>query len=224
MRLLVVEDEKDMNRIIVKKLETDGYSVDYCYDGESAVDYLMTEEYDGVILDIMIPKLDGFEVLKKVRRAGIQIPALYLSARDQTSDIVNGLDIGADDYMVKPFVFAELLARIRVMMRNTIDIHENVYRCGDLVVDCNTHVVNRNNIEIALSPKEFAILVYLIRNKNIVLTREQIESNIWRFDYNGSSNVVDVYIRYLRKKIDENYEYKMIQTIRGAGYMIRCEE
>lgn len=224
MRLLVVEDEKDMNRIIVKKLETDGYSVDYCYDGESAVDYLMTEEYDGVILDIMIPKLDGFEVLKKVRRAGIQIPALYLSARDQTSDIVNGLDIGADDYMVKPFVFAELLARIRVMTRNTIDIHENVYRCGDLVVDCNTHVVNRNNIEIALSPKEFAILVYLIRNKNIVLTREQIESNIWRFDYNGSSNVVDVYIRYLRKKIDENYEYKMIQTIRGAGYMIRCEE
>ena len=224
MRLLVVEDEKDMNRIIVKKLETEGYSVDYCYDGQSAVDYLMTEEYDGVILDVMIPKLDGFEVLKKVRRAGIQIPALYLSARDQTSDIVNGLDIGADDYMVKPFVFAELLARIRVMTRNTIDIHENVYRCGDLVVDCNTHVVNRNNIEIALSPKEFAILVYLIRNKNIVLTREQIESNIWRFDYNGSSNVVDVYIRYLRKKIDENYEYKMIQTIRGAGYMIRCEE
>lgn len=224
MRLLVVEDEKDMNRIIVKKLETEGYSVDYCYDGQSAVDYLMTEEYDGVILDIMLPKLDGFEVLKKVRRAGIQIPALYLSARDQTSDIVNGLDIGADDYMVKPFVFAELLARIRVMTRNTIDIHENVYRCGDLVVDCNTHVVTRNGMEIALSPKEFAILVYLIRNKNIVLTREQIESNIWRFDYNGSSNVVDVYIRYLRKKIDENYEYKMIQTIRGAGYMIRCEE
>jgi DNA-binding response OmpR family regulator len=224
MRLLVVEDEKDLNHIIVKKLEAEGYSVDYCYDGESAVDYLLAEEYDGVILDIMLPKLDGFQVLKKVRRAGVQVPALYLSARDQTSDIVNGLDIGADDYMVKPFVFAELLARIRVMTRKTTDIHENVYRCGDLVVDCNTHVVYRANIQIGLSPKEFSILVYLIRNKNIVVTREQIESNIWRFDYNGSSNVVDVYIRYLRKKIDEGCEHKMIHTIRGAGYMIKCEE
>lgn len=224
MRLLVVEDEKDLNHIIVKKLETEGYSVDFCYDGESAVDYLLAEEYDGVILDIMIPKLDGFQVLKKIRRAGIQVPALYLSARDQTSDIVNGLDIGADDYMVKPFVFEELLARIRVMTRNTTDIHENVYRCGDLMVDCNAHTVYRENEEIGLSPKEFSILVYLIRNKNIVVTREQIESNIWRFDYNGSSNVIDVYIRYLRKKIDDGYKNKMIHTIRGAGYMIKCEE
>ncbi len=224
MRLLVVEDEKDMNHIIVRKLEAEGYSVDSCYDGHSAVDYLTTEEYDGAILDIMLPGLDGFEVLRKVRRAGVQIPALFLTARDNTSDIVTGLDIGADDYMVKPFVLAELLARIRVMTRNTIDIHENVYRCGDLTVDCNTHVVKRGDTEITLSPKEFSILVYLMRNKNIVVTREQIESNIWRFDHNGSSNVIDVYIRYLRKKIDEDYDCKMIQTIRGAGYMLKCEE
>lgn len=224
MRLLVVEDEKDMNRILQKKLTDEGYSIDTCFDGLTAVDYLTAETYDGVILDIMIPGMNGFEVLKTVRAKGIQVPVLFLSARDETRDIVSGLEIGADDYMVKPFVFAELLARIKVMTRRTIEVHENVYRCGELEVNCNTHMVKRREKEMELSPKEFSILEYLIRNKNLVLTREQIASNIWNLDYSGNSNVVDVYIRYLRRKIDDEFDTKMIQTIRGAGYMLTCEE
>ncbi len=224
MRLLVVEDEKDMNHILVSKLEKEGYNVDYCFDGDAAIDYLTLADYDGVILDIMLPGLDGFQVLKKLRAAGKQTPVLFLSARGGTEDIVRGLDTGADDYIVKPFVFKELLARIKVMTRRKPEIQENVYRCGDLTVDYNTHEVTRNGISITLSPKEFAVLLYLVRNKNIIVTREQIESNIWKLQSEGSSNLVDVYIRYLRRKIDEDFEEKMICTIRGTGYMLKCEE
>lgn len=224
MRLLVVEDEKDMNHILVSKLEKEGYNVDYCFDGDAAIDYLTLADYDGVILDIMLPGLDGFQVLKKLRAAGKQTPVLFLSARGDTEDIVRGLDTGADDYIVKPFVFKELLARIKVMTRRKPEIQENVYRCGDLTVDYNTHEVTRNGISITLSPKEFAVLLYLVRNKNIIVTREQIESNIWKLQSGGSSNLVDVYIRYLRRKIDEDFEEKMICTIRGTGYMLKCEE
>ena len=209
MRLLVVEDEKDMNHILVSKLEKEGYNVDYCFDGDAAIDYLTLADYDGVILDIMLPGLDGFQVLKKLRAAGKQTPVLFLSARGDTEDIVRGLDTGADDYIVKPFVFKELLARIKVMTRRKPEIQENVYRCGDLTVDYNTHEVTRNGISITLSPKEFAVLLYLVRNKNIIVTREQIESNIWKLQSEGSSNLVDVYIRYLRRKIDEDFEEKM---------------
>ena len=224
MRLLVVEDEKDMNHILVSKLEKEGYNVDYCFDGDAAIDYLTLADYDGVILDIMLPGLDGFQVLKKLRAAGKRTPVLFLSARGDTEDIVRGLDTGADDYIVKPFVFKELLARIKVMTRRKPEIQENVYRCGDLTVDYNTHEVTRNGISITLSPKEFAVLLYLVRNKNIIVTREQIESNIWKLQSEGSSNLVDVYIRYLRRKIDEDFEEKMICTIRGTGYMLKCEE
>lgn len=224
MRLLVVEDEKDMNHILVSKLEKEGYNVDYCFDGDAAIDYLTLADYDGVILDIMLPGLDGFQVLKKLRAAGKQTPVLFLSARGDTEDIVRGLDTGADDYIVKPFVFKELLARIKVMTRRKPEIQENVYRCGDLTVDYNTHEVTRNGISITLSPKEFAVLLYLVRNKNIIVTREQIESNIWKLQSEVSSNLVDVYIRYLRRKIDEDFEEKMICTIRGTGYMLKCEE
>lgn len=224
MRLLVVEDEKDMNHILVSKLEKEGYNVDYCFDGDAAIDYLTLADYDGVILDIMLPGLDGFQVLKKLRAAGKQTPVLFLSARGDTEDIVRGLDTGADDYIVKPFVFKELLARIKVMTRRKPEIQENVYRCGDLTVDYNIHEVTRNGISITLSPKEFAVLLYLVRNKNIIVTREQIESNIWKLQSEGSSNLVDVYIRYLRRKIDEDFEEKMICTIRGTGYMLKCEE
>ena len=206
MRLLVVEDEKDMNHILVSKLEKEGYNVDYCFDGDAAIDYLTLADYDGVILDIMLPGLDGFQVLKKLRAAGKQTPVLFLSARGDTEDIVRGLDTGADDYIVKPFVFKELLARIKVMTRRKPEIQENVYRCGDLTVDYNTHEVTRNGISITLSPKEFAVLLYLVRNKNIIVTREQIESNIWKLQSEGSSNLVDVYIRYLRRKIDDDFE------------------
>lgn len=224
MRLLVVEDEKDLNRILVKELEAEGYLVDSCYDGESAFDYLCMAEYDGAILDIMVPGMDGFTVLKKVRRRGITTPILFLSAKSDINDIVTGLDLGADDYMVKPFEFKELLARIRMITRKKVNVHENLYSCGDLVVDCNNCSVKRAGKPIELSPKEYSVLLYLIRNQNIVVTREQIEANIWNFDRYSSSNLVDVYIRYLRKKVDDGFEFKMIQTIRGVGYILKGEE
>lgn len=221
MRILVVEDEKDMNRIIVKRLEAEGYCVDACYDGESAYDYLCMTEYDGAVLDVMIPKMDGFTVLKKVRDRGISTPILFLTARSKVDDIVLGLDSGADDYMVKPFEFQELLARIRMITRKKADVHQNIYCCGKLTVDCNKCTVKREEKLIELSPKEFSVLLYLIRNQNIVVSREQIEANIWDFDREGSSNLVDVYIRYLRKKIDDGFDSKMIQTIRGVGYILK---
>ncbi len=224
MRLLVVEDERDMNRIIVKELESEGYCVDSCYDGESAYDYLCMAEYDGVILDIMVPKMDGFTILKKVRSKGIMTPILFLSAKSDVDDIVRGLDLGADDYMVKPFEFKELLARVRMITRKKVDVKENIYTCGGLVIDCNTCSVKRDDKPIELSSKEYAVLLYLVRNKNVVVTREQIESNIWSIDRYGSSNLVDVYIRYLRKKIDDGFDFKMIQTIRGVGYILKESE
>lgn len=224
MRILVVEDERDMNRIITKELESEGYLVDSCYDGESALDYLCMAEYDGAILDIMIPKMDGFTILKKARSRGVTTPILFLSAKSDVNDIVRGLDLGADDYMVKPFEFKELLARIRMITRKKVDAHENVYSCGGLTVDCNDCTVKRDGKVIELSPKEYSVLLYLIRNQNIVVTREQIEANIWNFDRDGSSNLVDVYIRYLRKKIDEGFDFKMIRTIRGVGYLLKGSE
>ena len=221
MRLLVVEDEKDMNRILVKELESEGYLVDSCYDGESAFDYLCMAEYDGAILDIMIPGMDGFAIVKKIRSKGISTPILFLSAKSDVNDIVLGLDLGADDYMVKPFKFKELLARIRMIIRKKADVHENIYRCGSLVLDCNDCTVKREGKSIELSPKEYSVLLYLIRNQNIVVTREQIETNIWDFERDSTSNLIDVYIRYLRKKIDDGFEFKMIQTIRGVGYVLK---
>lgn len=224
MRLLVVEDEKDLNSIIVKNLEAEGYIVDSCYDGEDAVIYMTTIDYDAVILDVMIPKMSGFEVLKKVREMKIETPVLFLTARDHVDDIVFGLNIGADDYMVKPFSFDELMARLRVIVRRKPEVRENIYTCGDLILNVNTRQVTRQGREISLSPKEYAILECLICNKNIVLTRAQIESNIWDMDYSGESNVIDVYIRYLRKKIDDDFDEKLIQTVRGVGYMLKCNE
>lgn len=224
MRILVVEDEKDMNRILVKGLEAEGYCVDSCYEGECAYDYLCMEEYDGAILDVMIPKMDGFTVLKKIRERGIYTPVLFLTAKSDVNDIVKGLDYGADDYMVKPFEFKELLARVRMITRKKVDTHENRYRCGDLVVDCNDCSVKRGEKVIELSPKEYSVLLYLIRNQNIVVTREQIEANIWDFERDNTSNLIDVYIRYLRKKIDEGFEFKMIQTVRGVGYILKGTE
>ena len=170
MRLLVVEDEKDMNQIIVKSLMTEGYNVESCYDGRTAVDYLLSENYDGAILDVMLPELDGFEILKRIRKAGVQTPVLFLTARDETEDIVNGLNHGANDYIVKPFVLAEFLARVKVLTRGRAEVNENIYWCGDLKVDCNTHKVERQGIPIQLSPKEFWVLLYLVRNKNIIVT------------------------------------------------------
>lgn len=223
MRLLVVEDEKDLNRVIAKRLESEGYSVDRCYDGEEALEYIGVGEFDAIIMDIMMPKLSGIEVLKHLRAEKNTTPVLLLTAKDSVSDRVNGLDNGADDYLVKPFAFDELLARIRVMTRKLSGNTTNVFEAADLTLDINAHTVKRGENEISLSAKEFDILEYLIRNKGIVLSREKIENHVWNFDYEGGTNVIDVYIRYLRKKIDDDYDKKLIHTIRGKGYVLREE-
>ncbi len=223
MRILVVEDEQSLNRIITKRLEKEGYSVDSCYDGEDALHYVDMGEFDAVILDIMLPKIDGLDVLKSIRAKHMEVPVLFLTARDSIDDRVKGLDLGADDYLVKPFAFDELLARLRVMIRKKAGSYTNILEIADLSVDISSRRVWRGGEEIILSAKEFDILEYMLRNKDIVLSRDKIESHIWNFDYSGGSNIIDVYIRYLRKKIDDTHETKLIHTIRGAGYVLRCE-
>ncbi len=222
MRVLVVEDEKDLNSIICSKLVKEGYNVDACYDGQAALDYMEAENYDGAIMDIMIPNKDGITVLREMRNAGIQVPVLFLTAKTETQDIVRGLDAGASDYMTKPFEFSELMARIRVMLRTQNPVNENVITCGSLVVDMNNRQAIRDGKVIDLTVREYAILEYLARNRNVVVTREQIRVNIWNIDDDVNSNVIDVYIRYLRRKIDDNYEEKLIHTIRGVGYKLEC--
>lgn len=222
MRVLVVEDEKDLNSIICSKLVKEGYNVDACYDGQAALDYMEAENYDGAIMDIMIPNKDGITVLREMRNAGIQVPVLFLTAKTETQDIVRGLDAGASDYMTKPFEFSELMARLRVMLRTQNPVNENVITCGSLVVDMNNRQAIRDGKVIDLTGREYAILEYLARNRNVVVTREQIRVNIWNIDGDVNSNVIDVYIRYLRRKIDDNYEEKLIHTIRGVGYKLEC--
>lgn len=222
MRVLVVEDEKDLNSIICSKLVKEGYNVDACYDGQAALDYMEAENYDGAIMDIMIPNKDGITVLREMRNAGIQVPVLFLTAKTETQDIVRGLDAGASDYMTKPFEFSELMARLRVMLRTQNPVNENVITFGSLVVDMNNRQAIRDGKVIDLTVREYAILEYLARNRNVVVTREQIRVNIWNIDDDVNSNVIDVYIRYLRRKIDDNYEEKLIHTIRGVGYKLEC--
>ena len=222
MRVLVVEDEKDLNSIICSKLVKEGYNVDACYDGQAALDYMEAENYDGAIMDIMIPNKDGITVLREMRNAGIQVPVPFLTAKTETQDIVRGLDAGASDYMTKPFEFSELMARLRVMLRTQNPVNENVITCGSLVVDMNNRQAIRDGKVIDLTVREYAILEYLARNRNVVVTREQIRVNIWNIDDDVNSNVIDVYIRYLRRKIDDNYEEKLIHTIRGVGYKLEC--
>ena len=224
MRILVVENERDLNRVISKRLESEGYSVDRCFDGEEALDFIDVGEFDAIIMDIMMPRINGIEVLKQMRSRNNTTPVLLLTARDGIGDRVNGLDAGADDYLVKPFAFEELLARIRVMTRKVSGNPTNVFSAADLTMDLNSHTVVRGDVNINLSAKEFEILEYLLRNKGIVLSREKIESHVWNFDYSGGTNVVDVYIRYLRKKIDDEFEPKLIHTVRGCGYVLRVDE
>ena len=221
MRLLLAEDEQSLSKALVAILEGNHYSVDAVYDGVDALAYLDAGNYDALILDIMMPKLDGISVLKKFRASGSSTPVLFLTAKDAVSDRVQGLDAGADDYLVKPFSFDELLARIRVLLRRNTGNAENVLRAANLTVDLNARTVFRDSTAIALSSKEFSILEYMVRNQGIVLTREKIEQHIWNYDYEGGSNVIDVYIRYLRKKIDDSYTPKLIHTVRGTGYVLK---
>lgn len=223
MRILFAEDERDLNHIITKKLTSQGYSVDSVYDGEEAIDILSYTDYDAVILDIMMPKADGFAVLRALRSKGKNTPVLFLTARDSVQDRVAGLDSGANDYLVKPFSVEELLARIRAMTRTAFGVSDSLLSVGDLTMDTAAKIVKRGGKEIPLSAKEYALLEYLMHNVGIVLSREKIENHIWNFDYEGGTNVVDVYIRYLRKKIDEGYDKKLIHTVRGRGYVLREE-
>ncbi len=221
MRLLLVEDERDLNRIITKKLTAEGYSVDSCFNGNEALDFLTSVEYDAAILDIMMPGKDGLSVLRALRGAGSATPVLFLTARDSVADRVKGLDLGANDYLVKPFSFEELMARIRAMIRVSHGTARSELVVGDLKMDCALGRVTRGGREIILSAKEYALLEYLMLNANLVLSREKIENHIWNFDYEGGTNVVDVYISYLRRKIDDGQEQKLIHTVRGRGYVLR---
>ncbi len=222
MRLLVAEDEKDLNKILSEKLRSEQYIVDSCYDGEAALEYMSLEHYDGAVFDVLLPKMSGFEVLQRLRANGDQTPVLFLTALGETKDIVKGLDLGASDYMVKPFQFSELLARVRVMMRERRERNENTYQCGDIVVNTNERNVTRSGRVIELTAREYSLLLYLIRNKNIVMTRQQIESNVWAPESDISSNIVDVYIRFLRKKLNSGGGENMIYSIRGMGYVLKC--
>lgn len=221
MRILIAEDEKSLNRILVRQFEKLGYGVDSCFDGEEIFDYLSGADYDAVILDIMMPKRDGFEVLQKMRHEKNNTPVLFLSAKGDVDDKVFGLDCGANDYLVKPFEFKELAARVRAMIRKASGNTTNILELGGLCVDTMAHTVTRDGKNIELSSKEFAILEVMIRNAGHVLSREKIENSVWNYDYSGGTNVIDVYIRYLRKKIDENYETKLIHTVRGVGYVLK---
>lgn len=223
MRILIAEDEKDLNRIITARLKEEHYSVDSCMDGGEALEYLQSAEYDAVVLDIMMPVEDGLSVLKKMRSRNDSTPVILLTAKDSIEDRVKGLDAGANDYLVKPFAFEELLARIRVLLRKPADTPKTCYTVGDLEVHMDTQQVRRGGREIKLSGKEFALLRYMVQNEGIVLSRDKLEQHLWNFDYAGGSNVIDVYIRYLRRKIDEGHEKKLIHTVRGSGYVLREE-
>lgn len=225
MRLLLVEDEPELQNITAKRLRSEGYIVDGCVDGLSAIDYTDATEYDAIILDIMLPGIDGLEVLNRLRSNGSTIPVLLLTAKDSIEDRVKGLDAGADDYLIKPFSYAELSARIRALTRRQpTEISSNKLKVADLEMDLNTRIVMRGDSNIILTQREFALLEVLLRNQNVVLTRERIEQQIYDFGFNGGSNVIDVYIRYLRKKIDQNFNPKLIHTVRGAGYVLRVGE
>ncbi len=224
MRILIAEDEKSLNRIIAKQLKASGYSVDCAFNGEEAYDLISMTDYDAAVFDVMMPKIDGFSLLRKIRNEGNNLPVLFLTARDSIEDRVEGLDIGADDYLVKPFAFEELLARIRVLIRKNSVSNSNIITVADLTVDISSRKVTRGGKDISLSAKEYELLQYLAVNNGIVLSREKIEDHIWNYDYEGGTNVVDVYIRYLRKKIDEDHDKKLIHTVRGMGYVLREEK
>ncbi len=221
MRILIAEDEHDLNQLIKRRLKDAGYSVDTCFDGEEVFDYLLCAEYDAFILDIMMPKMDGISVLRKLREQGNTVPVLLLTAKDSIEDRVTGLDAGADDYLVKPFAFEELLARLRVLLRKPLTEKSNILKTADLSLHVDTRRVFRGGKEIQLSSKEYALLHYMMQNAGIVLSRDKLEQHVWDYDFSGGSNVIDVYIRYLRKKVDEGYEKKLIHTVRGCGYVLK---
>lgn len=224
MHILIVEDEKKVASFIQRGLEAEHYSVDVAYDGETGLARLFNGEYDLVILDVMLPKRDGLSLLREARRRGVQIPMLLLTARDTLQDKVAGLDQGADDYLTKPFAFEELLARVRALLRRGTPTQPAVLVLADLSLDPSSRQVTRAGRKIELTAKEFALLEFFLRNPGRVLSRALIAQHVWGVDFDTFTNVIDVYVKYLRKKIDADFEPKLIHTVRGAGYVLKESE
>jgi heavy metal response regulator len=223
MRILVVEDERRIAAFIKRGLEEERYAVDVAYDGQEALDWATVVDYDLIVLDILLPKKDGIQVCRELRDRGSKVPILMLTARDAIKDRVRGLDSGADDYLVKPFAFQELLARIRALLRRQSEVKTTQLQLADLVLDTVTHRATRAGRLIELTSREYALLEFLMRHPRQVLSRTQIAEHVWDYGFYLTSNVVDVYIGYLRSKIDKDFDVKLIQTVRGAGYKIEAE-
>ncbi len=223
MRILVVEDEEKVASFIRKGLEEERYAVDVALDGEEGLELALINPYDLVILDLMLPKLDGFRVLEKLREEEVSTPVLVLTAKDNLSDKVRGLDVGADDYLTKPFAFAELLARVRALLRRGKPQRSPVLKVADLALDPAARRVTRAGQTIELTAKEYALLEYFMRHAGQVLTRTMISEHVWDQSFDSYTNVIDVYVNYLRKKVDQGFEPKLIHTIRGVGYTLREE-
>lgn len=224
MRILIVEDEIKLANAVKRALELQKYVVDVAYDGEAGLDLAVGEKFDLIILDLMLPKIDGIEICKQVRKEGISTPVLMLTAKGQITDKVTGLDVGADDYMVKPFSFEELFARIRALVRRSSKMDDTVLKIKDLKLDPTTFKVTRGEKLIELSSKEFSILEYLMRRKNTVVTREQVVQSVWNYDSDVLPSTVEVHIKHLRDKVDTPFKTQLIKTIRGFGYEIREKE
>lgn len=220
MRVLVVEDDAGISRFIHQGLNEAGYAVDVASNGREGVNYAIVTDYDVIVLDVLLPELDGLSVLKDLRQRGLQTPVLLLTALDTVQDRVLGLDAGADDYLIKPFDFTELLARLRALLRRPPLQTDVVLQVGNLEMDTVQRLVRRGDRPIELSPREFSLLEYLMRHPNQVLSRTQIAQHVWSFDFYGDFKVIDVYIGYLRRKIDRYEPSSLIQTVRGVGYRI----
>lgn len=221
MRILVVEDEKKVASFIKKGLEEDYYSVDIALDGKEGSKLAFCDEYDLIILDIMLPFKDGITILKEIRQEKITTPVLMLTAKDGVADKVMGLDLGADDYLPKPFAFDELLARVRALLRRNSPEKNTYIKVSDLTLDTQSHKAFRNETEIFLTPKEYSILEYLIRNKNHVISRVKLSEHVYDYHFDSDTNVIDVYINKLRNKIDKGFDKQILYTIRGVGYTIK---
>lgn len=223
MRLLVVEDDDALRTILIKRLSAEGYAVDACSNGLDGLDFAQATPYDGLILDVMLPGLTGFEILKRLRSERCESAVLLLTARDAIIDRVQGLDAGADDYLVKPFAFDELLARVRALLRKRTSDRSPILTVENLRMDTASHTVMRGERMISLTAKEYALLEYFMRNAGQVLTRAQITDHVWNYECGFETNLVDVYVRYLRAKIDNGETTKLLQTVRGTGYVLRAE-
>ena len=221
MRILLVEDNHRLSYSLKMSLSEEGYAVDVAYDGEEGQELAASAPYDAIILDILLPKKDGLEVCRELRRQRVNTPIVMLTARDTVADRVRGLDSGADDYLVKPFALSELLARLRALLRREAAQKSGLLVVGDLALDPSSHRVQRGGKPIELTAKLYALLEYFVRHPNQVLTRELVEQHVWSYDFEATSNVVDVYVRRLRRQIDDPFEVKLLETVRGAGYRLR---